>query len=125
MSAFFRHDATGRILATGQCPDGSEPFYEHEGQTLVAGMDADGYRHWYDVASQALREREAPDIQVSGTQVTGIPTPCELRITGPVALNATLDAPVLDLEFDLPGTYCLEFEPMHPRWLPKSFEVTV
>lgn len=117
MSTWFRHDAMGRVVTVGQCPDGQEHFYEYAGETLVVGPSANTYTNWYDIAAQQLHEREPPVIETVGTRVVGIPVPCELRITGPVVLNATLDEPELTLTFDVPGTYTLEFRPEHPRWL--------
>lgn len=120
MSAFFRFGALGRILTVGQCPDGDEHFYEFEGETLVVDQVADAAHQWYDVEAGQLIERETPGIAADGTSFTGIPVPCELRITGPVVLSATLDESGLDITFDVPGTYTLEFIPEHPRWLTET-----
>jgi hypothetical protein len=124
MSMFFRYDATGRIQATGQCPADHLSYYTFEGETLVEGM-ANAHTQWYDTENEELAEREAPAIQLDGMSISGIPVPCELRITGPVALSTTLDAPELNLSFDVPGTYTLAFEPEHPRWMDKVITLEV
>lgn len=119
MSSWFTHDALGRILAVGGCPDGDEP--EYDGETTVVGTHADIHRQWYDVSTGQLEPRAKPIIVVDGYTLTNIPVPSALEIRGPVTLSTTVEDDTLELTFDVPGTYTLRFEPEHPQW----FETTV
>jgi hypothetical protein len=125
MIEWFRHETDGRITTVGGCAEGEEHFYTYEGETLVVGPRVDPYRHWFDVGSMEVKDREPSGITRSGLAFANIPVPCDLRILGPETVVEMLEEPTLELSFDVPGTYRVEFEPVHPRWLPETFEVTV
>lgn len=76
---FTIHDATGRLLRTGYCPDGHEIHQAKDGESMVPET-ADLDLH-YIVSGNIVERPINPAIQ-NGNVLSELPAPCVITING-------------------------------------------
>lgn len=96
---FSIHDAAGRILRSGFCPDGMEALQAKEGESMVPET-ADLDKH--HVVDGAIAERPANPAILIGATLLNLPVPCVVSING---REYDCDEATADLFFTHVGTY--------------------
>jgi len=81
---------------------------------------ADPDRHYVDVASEELRERQPFDLMLSGNVVSGVPEGTVVSMPGRATVIADASG-VLELEVSHPETVSLRL--LHPHYLAEEIEV--
>jgi hypothetical protein len=113
---FTIYDATGRILRTGNCPDGMEAIQARPGEFMLP-VDADLLLDY--VQNGAISTRPANPATLASSKITGIPTGAVLTING---VDYAVDDGEADLSFTHPGTYAMLITAF--PYLDASFTVT-
>ena len=78
----------------------------------------DSATQWYDVTSDAVRERQPQAIQLDGLRLVGIPAGATIAVDGE---SHVADGTDIELFFDHPGRYAIKVS--NPPFLP--FETSV
>jgi len=96
---FTIHNAAGRILRTGFCPDGMEVLQAKDGESMVPDT-ADLDKH--HVVDGAITERPGNPATLTGNTLSDLPCPCVVRVNG---REYDCDEATADLLFTHVGTY--------------------
>lgn len=126
MTAFIVHDATGRIVRSGDCPTADIPHQARAGQAAMAGAGGDA-AHWVDGGVIVPR----PQIGVASTAsvavgvdwtVTGIPDGTGVFSDGE-SLGVVTGGEAT-ITFPEVGIWVVDFRAPWP-WLISTIEVAV
>ena len=111
MAAFFRHDSTGRIVATGNAPASMIPMQTTLDATAVEGVAIEATQY-FDLITESLAARPANNYVIDTTAVaaydvgiatiTGVPAGAKISI-GPT--EAIADGTPIEITFYEPGEY--------------------
>jgi hypothetical protein len=115
MTQFARYDDEGRILFMGDVPADLLPL---QGEQIVIADDVHPERHY--VVDGQLTLRPANPARIHGTELNGLPRPCDIVINGRAYACADGHA---QLEFTYPGTYRVVVRAF--PFVDATFEVTV
>lgn len=95
---YTMHDAAGRVVITGFCPDGMGPVPQDGHFMHPEGADL----HLDYVASGAIVRRPANPATLTGNTITNIPPGATVSINH---IDYSVDDGVVELDFTFPGTY--------------------
>lgn len=112
IAEFFVHDASGKILRYGSCPQSMVGAQAEAGETVREGTADPGSQYW-DGTQLADRPPMPSSIDkltavadgVDVVTISGLPNPTDVRITGPAFDAFEVTDGTLELTFDPPGKY--------------------
>jgi hypothetical protein len=115
--SYVEYNEDGQITGAGTIAVAYLEDFIAEGQRVVEG-EGSLDRHWVD--NGVIKTRQPFVIVQNGNVFTGIPTGTFVLLDD--ELLATVTDGVVDITFDQPGTYVIDFA--HVAYLPISFTVT-
>jgi hypothetical protein len=116
ITPYLVHDATGRILRTGQCPQEMVQLQAMDGNTALEGQASDLTDY---VSNGVVLPRPVNPATLSGLQLQNVPLPAALWFDG---ATYALTESTVDLTFDAPGAHVLTLQAF--PYLDKTFTVT-
>jgi len=105
VKSFLIHDATGRILRCGVCPDADLEYQARDGETLLEAPMTDGNANYVE-AGEIVPRAACPIVAtLAGRVVTlsGMPVGAVINIDGEAIESITQSDPSGELEVTLPA----------------------
>lgn len=120
--------SSGKIIGVISAPDGYESLYtDPEPLKLFVyddTLDVGSQTHYLD-ESLNVQERIAQPTTLTGLELTSVPVPSTLTVSGRFQAEATVTDSTVTLDIAVPGTYSVAITADDPKYLPWQQKVVV